>query len=86
MAANEKLIKKFEKKADKELEKRTKLQDKYAKALLDTSKGIISQRESIHEIDPLSKAVEKQKKRVKNAEINLQRVLRKGKSKKSLIR
>lgn len=65
MAANEKLIKKFEKKADKELEKRTRLQDKYAEALLDTSKGIISQRELIHEIEPLSKAVGKQKKELK---------------------
>ena len=74
MAANKKLIKKFTEKADKELGKRTKLQDKYAEALLDPSKGIISQRELVHEIEPLSTAVRKQKKRVKNAEINLQRV------------
>jgi hypothetical protein len=78
MPANKTIIRKFEKKADKELEKRSKLQKEYSERLLDTKKGIIRRRELIEEIEPLGKEIEKQKKRVKNAEMNLQRATKRG--------
>jgi len=78
MAANK--IKKYQKKADKEIDKLAKVQDQYASSLFDRSRGpIITQRELVEDIEPLSKTMRKREKRVKNAEINLQRAKRKGK-------
>jgi hypothetical protein len=78
MAANK--IKKYEEKANKEIDKLAEVQDEYAKSPFDRSRGpIITQRELVEDIEPLSKTMRKREKRVKNAEINLQRAKRRGK-------
>jgi hypothetical protein len=75
----EKIIKKFERKADKELEKRDQVINEESDLLMDTSKGPITRRELVEEVEPKSKEVRRQKKRSANAELNLQRATKKAK-------
>ena len=77
-----KVVKKFERKADKELEKRDKLINEESGLLLDTSKGPITHRKLIEEVGPKFKEVRKQKKRSANAELNLLRATKKARSTK----
>jgi len=80
--ATEKIVKKYERKADKELEKFGKVQNEETDLLLDKSKGPITYRELVEEIEPKSKAVRKYEKTSRNAELNFQRTKKKAKSTK----
>jgi phosphomevalonate kinase len=77
--ATEKIIKKYVRKADKELEKFGKVQNDEADLLLDKSKGPITYHELVEEIEPKSKAVRRHEKTSRNAELNVQRAKKNAK-------